>query len=90
MITLTEVEKRIAKAIREDSKLPLATDVGHKVLIKLVKKLFKEYRDEMKYTNATIVGLIKGSKWVNYVKAQVAICMIRQTGNVEQKETKEI
>ena len=22
----------------------------------------KEYRDEMKYTNATIVGLIKGSK----------------------------
>ena len=62
MISLTDVEKQIVKAIREDARLPFATDVGHKVLIKLVKKLFKEYRDEMKYTNATIVGLIKGSK----------------------------
>ena len=62
MITLTEVETQIVKAIREDSKLPFATDVAHKVLIKLVKKLFNEYKEEMKYTNATIVGLIKGSK----------------------------
>ena len=62
MITLTEVEKAIIKAIRIESKLPLASDVGYKSLIKFVRKLFKEYRDEMKYTNATIVGLIKGSK----------------------------
>ena len=62
MITLTEVEKRIAKAIREDSKLPLATDVGHKVLIKLVKKLFKEYRGEKKYITETINGILKGDK----------------------------
>ena len=59
MISLTDVEKQIVKAIREDARLPFATDVGHKVVIKLVKKLFKEYRGEMKYTNATIVGLIK-------------------------------
>ena len=90
MITLTEVEKRIAKAIREDSKLPLATDVGHKVLIKLVKKLFKEYREELKYTNATVIGLLKVNKWVSFVKVRVAICMTQQTGNVDQKETKEI
>ena len=62
MITLTEVEKRIAKAIREDSKLPLATDVGHKVLIKLVKKLFNEYRGEREYITGTILGLVKGDK----------------------------
>ena len=62
MITLTEVEKRIAKAIREDSKLPLATDVGHKVLIKLVKKLFNEYRGERLYITNTILGLLKGDK----------------------------
>ena len=57
-----DLEKEIIRAVKEDSKLPLATDVGHKVLIKLVKKLFNEYKEEMKYTNATIVGLIKGSK----------------------------
>jgi hypothetical protein len=62
MITLTEVEKEIIKAIRIESKLPLASDVGYKSLIKFVRKLFTEYRGEMKYTNATIVGLIKGSK----------------------------
>ena len=61
-MTLTEMEKEIVKAIREDSKLPLATDVGHKVLIKLVKKLFKEYRGEKKYITATINGLLKGDK----------------------------
>ena len=56
------MEKQIVKAIREDSKLPFATDVGHKVLIKLVKKLFNEYREEIKYTNATVIGLIKANK----------------------------
>ena len=65
MITLTEVEKQIVKAIREDSKLPLATDVGHKVLITLVKKLFKGYRGEREYITGTVIGLLKGDKWVN-------------------------
>ena len=62
MMSLTDVEKQIVKAIRVDSKLPLATDVGHKALIKLVKKLFKEHRDELKYTNATVLGLLKVNK----------------------------
>ena len=85
-----DLEKEIIKTIREDSKLPLATDVGHKVLIKLVKKLFNEYKEELKYTNATVLGLLKVNKWVNYVKVLVAICTIRQTGSEDQKETKEI
>ena len=38
-----DLEKEIIRAIKEDSKLPLATDVGHKFLITLVKKLFKGY-----------------------------------------------
>ena len=62
MITLTEMEKQIVKAIREDSKLPFASDVGHKVLIKLVKKLFNEYRGEKKYITETINGILKGNK----------------------------
>ena len=61
-MTLTEMEKQIVKAVREDSKLPFATDVGHKVVIKLVKKLFKEHREELKYTNATVLGLLKVNK----------------------------
>jgi len=62
MISLTDVEKQIVKAIREDARLPFATDVGHKVLIKLVKKLFKEHKEELKYTNATVLGLLKVNK----------------------------
>ena len=62
MISLTVVEKQIVKAIREDARLPFATDVGHKVVIKLVKNLFKEHREELKYTNATVLGLLKVNK----------------------------
>ena len=62
MITLTEMEKQIVKAIREEARLPFATDVGHKVIIKLVKKLFNEYKEELKYTNATVLGLLKVNK----------------------------
>ena len=61
-MTLIEMEKQIVKAIREDSKLPFATDVGHKVLITLVKKLFNEYRGEKKYITETINGILKGDK----------------------------
>ena len=57
-----ELEKQIVKAIREDSKLPLAIDVGHKLLIKLIRKLFNEYRGELEYTTATVIGLLKGDK----------------------------
>ena len=62
MISLTDVEKQIVKAIREDARLPFATDVGHKVLIKLVKKLFKGYRGEREYITGTVIGLLKGDK----------------------------
>ena len=62
MITLTEVEKQIVKAIRMESKIPLASDVGYKVLIKLVKKLFNEYRGERLYITGTVIGLLKGDK----------------------------
>ena len=61
-MSLTELEKQIVKAIREDARLPFATDVGHKVVIKLVKKLFKEHKEELKYTNATVLGLLKVNK----------------------------
>ena len=59
MISLTDVEKQIVKAIREDARLPFATDVGHKVVIKLVKKLFKQFKDEREYTTSTIIGMTK-------------------------------
>ena len=45
-MTITEMEKEIIKAIRVESQIPLASDVGYKNLIKFVKKLFKEYRNE--------------------------------------------
>ena len=60
-----DLEKEIIRAVKEDSKLPLATDVGHKVLITLVKKLFKGYRGEREYITGTVIGLLKGDKWVN-------------------------
>ena len=45
-MTLTEMEKEIIKAIREESRIPLISNVGYYNLIKLVKKLFKEYNNE--------------------------------------------
>ena len=45
-MTITEMEKEIVKAIRIESKLPFASDVGYKDLIKFVRKLFKEYNNE--------------------------------------------
>ena len=62
MITLSEVEKQIIKAIRIESKIPLMSVVAYKDLIKLIKKLFKEYRGEKKYITATINGILKGDK----------------------------
>ena len=45
-MTITELEKEIIKAIKIESEIPLASDVGYKDLMKFVKKLFKEYRNE--------------------------------------------
>jgi hypothetical protein len=45
-MTIKELEKQILKAIKEDARLPFATDVGHKIVIKFVKKLFREYNNE--------------------------------------------
>ena len=65
MITLTEMEKEIVKAIRIESKLPLASDVGYKDLIKFVKKLFKQFKNEREYTTSTIIGMTKElERWV--------------------------
>ena len=61
-MTITEIEKEIIKAIKVESKIPLASEQGYKDLIKFVKKLFKEYRGEKKYITATINGILKGDK----------------------------
>ena len=61
-MTLIEMEKQIVKAIREESKIPLISNVGYYNLIKLVKKLFNEYRGEREYITGTILGLVKGDK----------------------------
>jgi len=45
-MTITEIEKEIIKALKiEEERLGLS-EVGYKNLIKFVKKLFKEYRNE--------------------------------------------
>ena len=54
-----ELEKQIVKAIREESKIPLVSDVGYKELIKLVRNLFKQFKDEREYTTSTIIGMTK-------------------------------
>ena len=59
---LIEMDKDIIKAISIESKIPLISDVGYKDLIKFVKKLFKEHKEELKYTNATVLGLLKVNK----------------------------
>jgi len=65
MMSTKDLEKEIVKAIKEESKIPLVSDVGYKDLIKLVKHLFNEYRGERLYTTGTVIGLLKGDKWVN-------------------------
>ena len=64
MSSTIDLEKQIINSIREDAKIPLASEQTYKSLIKLVKKLFNEYRGEREYTTATILGLVKGDKWV--------------------------
>ena len=61
-MTTKELEKQIVRAIKEESKITLASDVGYKDLIKFVKKLFTEYRGEKKYITETINGILKGDK----------------------------
>ena len=62
MMSTKDLEKEIIKAIRIESKIPLMSVVAYKDLIKLIKKLFKEYRGEKKYITATINGILKGDK----------------------------
>ena len=62
MSSTIDLEKEIINSIREDAKIPLASEQTYKSLIKLVKKLFKEYRGEREYTTATVIGLLKGDK----------------------------
>ena len=52
-MTTKELEKQIVKAIKEESKIP------YKDLIKLVKNLFKQFKDEREYTTSTIIGMTK-------------------------------
>ena len=59
-----DLEKEIINSIREDAKIPLASEQTYKSLIKLVKKLFNEYRGERLYTTETVIGLLKRDKWV--------------------------
>ena len=46
-MTTKELEKQIVKAIKEESK------------IKLVRKLFKKFKDDREYLTSTIVGMTK-------------------------------
>ena len=57
-----DLEKEIINSIREDAKIPLASEQTYKSLIKLVKKLFNEYRGERLYTTETVIGLLKRDK----------------------------
>jgi hypothetical protein len=59
-MTTKELEKQIVKAIKEESKIPLASEQPYKDLIKLVKNLFKQFKDEREYATSTIIGITKG------------------------------
>ena len=62
MSSTKDLEKEIINAVREDAKIPLASEQTYKSLIKLVKKLFNEYRGEREYITGTVIGLLKGDK----------------------------
>jgi len=71
--------------------------MSKKEIVKELREILKVYHYESDTENMSkdvvtsleniIIGL---TSWVNFAKVRVAICMIRQTGNVDQKETKEI
>mgnify|MGYP001178620809 CR=1 FL=1 len=58
-MTTKELEKQIVKAIRVEAEIPLASNVGYYNLIKLVKKLFKQFKEEREYATSTIIGMTK-------------------------------
>ena len=62
MMSTKDLEKEIVKAVKEESKIPLVSDVGYKDLIKTIKHLFNEYRGERLYITETVIGLLKGDK----------------------------
>jgi len=59
IVSTKELEKQIVKAIKEESKIPLASEQSYKDLIELVKNLFKQFKDEREYTTSTIIGMTK-------------------------------
>jgi hypothetical protein len=59
IFTTKELEKQIVKAIKEESKIPLASEQPYKDLIKLVKNLFKQFKEEREYATSTIMGMTK-------------------------------
>ena len=58
-MTTKELEIEIIKAIRSESKFPLSNDIGYLDLIKLIRKLFKKFKDEREYATSTIIGITK-------------------------------
>ena len=44
-MNIKQIEKEILKAIKVEAEIPLQSAEGYKDLIKIVKKLFKEYRE---------------------------------------------
>ena len=58
-MTTKELEKQIVRAIKEESKIPLASEQSYKELIKLVRTLFKQFKNEREYTTSPIIGMTK-------------------------------
>jgi|TARA_R110002124_G_scaffold258544_1_gene424342 hypothetical protein len=58
-MTTKELEKQIVKAIKEESKILLASEQPYKDLIKLVKNLFKQFKEKREYATSTIIGMTK-------------------------------
>jgi len=68
MMNTKDLEKQIVNVLKInsnydwDNNLENTPNQEFKDLIKLVKKLFNEYRGERLYTTNTILGLLKGDK----------------------------
>ena len=58
-MTTKELEKQIVKAIKEESKILLASEQPYKDLIKLVKNLFKQFKERREYATSTIMSMTK-------------------------------
>ena len=71
--------------------------MSKKEIVKELREILKVYHYESDTENMSkdvvtsleniIIGL---TSWLNFAKVRRAICMTQQTGNVDQKETREI